>query len=100
MLSLSNLSNILRFRCKDKQIISNETTNSQQNAIFGGFSSLRLLRFSKIAVNCDFLLVCFPRCQLLSQKHPLISNAKVVAQGIQNAVVVYRGGRKVSLLLQ
>ena len=44
MLSVSNLSNILRFCYKDKQIFLNEAVNSQQNAIFDSFNALRLLK--------------------------------------------------------
>ena len=59
MLSVSNLSNILRFRCKDKQIFLNEAVNSQQNAILDCFNALRLLKDGKIAVKCDFFVGLF-----------------------------------------
>lgn len=71
------------------------TKKSQRNANFALFCSERLSKFVKIAANCDFQLIwdnryIVPKC--LSQTE--------VAQGIQNAVVIYRGGCKVSLLLQ
>ncbi len=64
------------------------------------FVSNKLVSDNRKDVIKKYHLESSANVQSVKKGHPFLSNAKVVAQSIQNAVVVNRGGRKVSLLLQ